>query len=58
MTHDAVMTMAEMEIVKALYTGEYAETMLVKNLFYQDKKNKARMWIVCAAEDTRIDLRR
>ena len=49
--------MAEMEIVKALYTGEYAETMLVKNLFYQDKKNKARMWIVCAAEDTRIDLK-
>lgn len=51
------MTMAEMEIVKALYVGEYAETKLAKNLFLSDKKNKARMWLVCAADDTAIDMK-
>ena len=51
------MTMAEMTIVSELFVGEYAETKLAKNLFLVDKKNKARMWIVCAAEDTAIDMK-
>ena len=51
------MTMAEMA-EKVRFEGEYANGMMfAKNLFYQDKKNKARMWYVAAATDTEIDLK-
>ena len=55
-THDAVMTMAEMA-EKVHFEGQYAEAKFAKNLFYQDKKNKSRMWVVIAATDTQIDLK-
>ena len=50
------MTMAEMTD-HVVFEGEYAETKIAKNLFFQDKKNKERMWCVCAAVDTNIDLK-
>ena len=56
MAHDPVTTMAEMD-EKVNFEGEYANTMFAKNLFYQDKKNKARMWFVCTATTTQIDLK-
>lgn len=40
------------------FEGEWNTGMMfIKNLFYQDKKNKARMWYVAAANDTEIDLK-
>lgn len=40
------------------FEGEWNNGMMfIKNLFYQDKKNKARMWFVAAANDTEIDLK-
>jgi len=50
------MTMAEMA-EKVRFEGEFAETKFGKNLFFCDKKNKARMWVVIAAADTTIDLK-
>mmetsp|Transcript_13341 Transcript_13341/g.18215 ORF Transcript_13341/g.18215 Transcript_13341/m.18215 type:complete len:191 (+) Transcript_13341:66-638(+) len=55
-THVPVMTMAEMNEA-VLFEGDYAATMIAKNLFFQDKKNKERMWVVCACHDTTIDLK-
>ena len=49
------MTMADMEIVQ--WEGEFANTMKAKNLFLADKKNKARMWVVCATTDAAIDMK-
>ena len=44
------------EVVR--FEGEWNDGMMfIKNLFYQDKKNKARMWVVVAANDTEIDLK-
>ena len=51
------MTMQEMEIVNALFTGDYEGTCLVKNLYLYDKKKKERAWLVCAASDTNIDMK-
>jgi len=48
--------MAEMA-EKVHFEGEHANTMFVKNLFFQDKKKKEKMWVVCAANDTTIDLK-
>lgn len=48
------MTMAEMA-EHVVFEGEYAEVKFAKNLFFQDKKNKERMWVICAAHDTQID---
>lgn len=45
------MTMAEMA-EHVVFEGEYAEVKFAKNLFFQDKKNKERMWVICAAHDT------
>jgi len=39
------------------FPDEYDYLMFAKNLFYSDKKNKARMWYVCAADTTEIDLK-
>lgn len=54
--HVPVMTMAEMA-EHVIFTGEYADVKFAKNLFYQDKKNKERMWVVVASHDTTIDLK-
>lgn len=48
--------MAEMNDA-VVFEGEYVDTKIAKNLFYQDKKNKDRLWIVVAAHDTQIDLK-
>ena len=34
------------------FEGEYSQTVLAKQLFLNDKKNKDLMWLVCAAADT------
>ena len=39
------------------FDGEYSETVLAKQLFLNDKKNKDLMWLVCAAADTQIDMK-
>lgn len=50
------MTNAEMkEEVK--FTGEYEGAALAKQLFLYDKKNKDRIWLVCAEVDVEIDLK-
>jgi hypothetical protein len=33
------------------FEGEFKETKFAKNLFFYDKKNKARMWLVISAHD-------
>ena len=48
--------MAEMD-EKVHFEGEYQNTMFAKNLFFQDKKKKERMWVICAANSTQIDLK-
>jgi len=50
------MNMAEM-VEKVHFTGEHEHALLAKNLFFNDKKNKEKMWLVCAAHDTTIDLK-
>lgn len=39
------------------FDGEYEGTVLAKQLFLYDRKNKDKMWLVCAASDTNIDLK-
>lgn len=36
------------------FTGEYEGTILAKQLFFWDKKNKQKLVLVCAAHDTKI----
>ena len=46
------------EMVDAIkFDGEHASAMLAKQLFLHDKKNKDRMWLVCAGLGTTIDLK-
>ena len=46
-----------MDHIHAMFQGPYAGTKIAKNLFYADKKDKNRMWVVCACHDTNIDLK-
>jgi len=50
------MTMVEMA-EKVVFEDPYTSTKFAKNLFYADKKDKTRMWFVCTATDTVIDLK-
>ena len=53
MRHDATPTNDEMkEKVAPLYTGEYQNTKLAKQLFLYDKKKKDNMYLICAQVDT------
>ena len=50
------MTMADIaEHVR--WEGQYAGAKAAKNLFFYDKKKKERMWVICAADDTEIDVK-
>lgn len=44
--------MEDMKIVK--FEGAFEKAHLAKNLFFADKKKKERMWLVCAANDTKF----
>jgi hypothetical protein len=50
--HEAVFTMEDMKVVK--FEGAFEKTHLAKNLFFADKKKKERMWLICAASDTKF----
>ena len=50
--HEAVFTMEDMKAVK--FEGAFEKTHLAKNLFFADKKKKERMWLICAASDTKF----
>jgi len=51
-------TMKNEEMLAAIkFEGEHASAMLAKQLFLHDKKNKDRMWLVCAGLTTTIDLK-
>jgi len=39
------------------YTGEYSSAVLAKQLFLHDKKNKDKMWLICAALNTNVDMK-
>jgi len=39
------------------FEGEHANTVLSKQLFMHDKKNKDKMWLICAGVDTELDLK-
>jgi len=39
------------------FDGEHANTVLAKQLFLHDKKNKEKMWLVSAAVDTEVDMK-
>lgn len=43
------------QVVK--FDGEFAETVLAKQLFLHDKKKKENMWLVCAGVDTTVDMK-
>jgi Ala-tRNA(Pro) deacylase len=47
--------MEDMKIVK--FVGAFEHAHLAKNLFYADKKKKERMWLVCAANDTKFQIK-
>lgn len=42
---------------KVVFKEEYATAQFAKNLFLADKKNKSRMWLVCASHDTAVDMK-
>lgn len=44
--------MEDMKAVK--FEGAFEKTHLAKNLFFADKKKKERMWLICAANDTKF----
>ena len=56
MRHEATPTNAEL-IEKVKFDGDQANTLLAKNLFIWDKKNKDSIWLVCAAVDNQFDLK-
>ena len=56
MSHEETPTVAEM-VEKVRFSGDRENTLLAKNLFLNDKKNKENMWLVCAAHDTNLDIR-
>ena len=45
-----------MEHVK--FTGAFEDTMFAKNLFFHDKKKKTKLWLVIAAHNTDIDMKK
>jgi len=54
--HEPTMTNAEMHgAIK--FPGEYAGAALAKQLFLHDKKNKERLFLVCAEVDQEVDLK-
>lgn len=54
--HEQTMTNAEMHgAIK--FEGEHAGAALAKQLFLHDKKNKERMFLVCAEVDQEVDLK-
>lgn len=50
------MTIPDM-LEKVKFTGVFEKTMFAKNLFFQDKKKKERLWLVIAAHDTKFDVK-
>lgn len=44
-------------IATVKFDGDYSGTRLAKQLFLYDRKNKDKMWLVCADVDTNIDLK-
>lgn len=42
---------------KVIWDGEHANTVLAKQLFLHDKKNKENMWLVCADVNNNFDLK-
>ena len=56
MDHQAVFTMEDMrQHIK--FSGAFAKTEFVKNLFFQDKKKKEKIYLICAADSTELDLK-
>ena len=39
------------------FDGKHSSACLAKQLFLNDKKKKERMWLVCAAANTEVDLK-
>jgi hypothetical protein len=39
------------------FEGEHAETVFAKNLFLNNKKNKAEIFYVVVAHDTKVDMK-
>ena len=50
------MTMVEM-MAAVKFNGEQENALVAKNLFLSDKKNKDKIFLVCAAHDTEIDMK-
>ena len=42
---------------KVVFKDGYESAKFAKNLFLYDQKNKARMWLICAAHDTEISMK-
>jgi len=56
--HQVTPTNAEMiEHVTPLFTEEYQNTKLAKQLFLYDKKKKENMFLVCAQVDTEVNMK-
>ena len=40
------------------FTGAFAKTEFVKNMFFQDKKKKEKIYLVCVADSTDFDMKK
>ena len=56
MEHEPVSTMALM-LEKVKFEGEHEKAVFVKNLFLYDSKKKEKIFLVCVAHDTNIDMK-
>ena len=56
MHHEAAFTVEE-GLQKVKFEGEFADTTFAKNLFKHNKKNKAQLYLIIAAHDTKINMK-
>ena len=55
--HEPTPSMAEMLEKVKFKEKPYSSAKYAKNLFLWDRKKKDRLWLLCAAHDTQIDMK-